>query len=276
MGNEMNQKLPMLEYLRSHGLSSSALVMADESMAKFHAYTQGQIKYESKSLSLGTEVHAALEDIEAYLRSRVEKPAGVDYRTKEGKEFKASIQPWQVLIDSETMDTVIGCCDSYQYSEDALISLVRDANGENEVSHFWEEHGLEMKARADRIVSIEGDGNEYLAEHWPSLFNPISNKIVIDFKTTSRKADPRSWSYQMKDWHYAIKASHYLEGFKADAFLWIVLETSAPYHITRYLMSPATAAFYSERRKSLINQISECSESGVWPGLSITDEETLI
>jgi len=80
----------------------------------------------------------------------------------------------------------------------------------------------------------------------------------------------------MKDWHYAIKASHYLEGFKADAFLWIVLETSAPYHITRYLMSPATAAFYSERRKSLINQISECSESGVWPGLSITDEETLI
>ena len=67
-----------------------------------------------------------------------------------------------------------------------------------------------------------------------------------------------------------------LEGFKADDFLWIVLGTSPPFHITRYLLSAESDRYYVERRKILINQISECSESGVWPGLVITDEETLI
>jgi len=276
MGIEVQQKLPMLDYLRSHGLSSSALAMADESMAKFHAYMQGKIKYESKSLSLGTEVHAALEDMNEYLRSRVVKPDGVDYRTKVGKEFRDSIESWQTLIDRETLQTVMGCVDSYRDSTDRLITIARDSKGENEVSCFWEEQGLQMKARADSLVEVVGEDNEYLAEHWPTLFNPISNKIVVDFKTTSKSASPKSFGYAIRDFKYALKSVHYLEGFKADAFLWIVLETSPPFHITRYLLSAESERYYVERRKILINQISECSESGVWPGLVITDEETLI
>jgi hypothetical protein len=108
------------------------------------------------------------------------------------------------------------------------------------------------------------------------MFNPISNTIVVDFKTTSMGAGRRDFEYSAKKFKYPLKASHYLEGFKADAFLWIVLETSPPFHITRYLMSPDSVEYYSERRRILLNQIIECTKSGLWPGLSISDEDTLL
>lgn len=277
MGTPINENLrmEMQEYLRYPALSSSALACADESMLKYRASKTGQLRYESKAMDVGTAVHTMIEDCTGFQHFYVVKPTGMDYRTKEGKAFKEEHED-MTIIDQETFNTVWGCYESWQTSDDPLIRIARESPGEAEISRFWHQGDLLCKARADRLVDVQGADNEYLHEHWPSLFNPISNQIVVDFKTTSRGASPRSFGYAMRDFRYALKAAFYLDGFQADAFLWVVLETSPPFHITRYLMSPASVDFYTERMKVLMEQIAECEKTGIYPGLVISDEETLL
>ena len=277
MGIPINTNLimPMCEYLRTPALSSSALAMADESMAKYHAYRQGKIRYESRSLDLGSAVHAMIESSDTFSELYTVKPSGIDYRTKEGKAFKEANSS-RIIIDAEAMETVEGCYEAWRTSSDPLIWIARESHGEAEISRFWEEDDVLCKVRADRLVTVSGSDNEYLAETWPSLFNPISNTIVVDFKTTSRSAAPRGFGYAAKDFKYLLKSAHYLAGFKADAFMFVVLETSPPFHITRYLVSPSTRDFYMARRQKLLEQLVCCEESGYWPGLTVSDEETLL
>ena len=270
-----NLQMSMSEYLRYPALSSSALAMADESMAKLKAYRDGKIRYESKALDLGSAVHLMLESPDEFYNQYLVKPYGIDYRTKEGKAWKAENAD-RILLDVEDMNTVEGCYEAWRTADDPLLRMARESAGEAEISRFFTCRGLPCKARADRLVTVSGADNEYLAEHWPSLFNPISNTLVVDFKTTSRSATPRSFGYTARDFRYPLKAALYLEAFQADAFLWVVLETSPPYHITRYLMSESSVQFYTERMNQLLDQIRVCEETQVWPGLSVTDEETLL
>ncbi len=270
-----NLRMSMQEYLRTPALSSSALAMADTSMAKYLAYKQGRVKFESKALDLGTAVHAMIEDSESWHELYTIKPEGMDYRTKEGKAFKEENQ-WKNIIDRETAATVFGCYEAWKSSPDRLIMIARESQGDVEISRFWHEGETLCKVRADRLVTVSGSDNEYLAETWPSLFNPISNTIVVDFKTTSRSAAPRGFGYAAKDFKYLLKSAHYLAGFKADAFMFVVLETSPPFHITRYLVSQSTRDFYIARRQELLEQLVCCEESCYWPGLYVSNEETLL
>jgi len=277
MGIHMNENLQMSmqEYLRYPALSSSALAHSDESMAKYRAYMDGKIRYESKALDLGSAVHLMIENPSIFEYTYAIKPNGIDYRTKEGKAWKAENSD-RILLDSEQMETVLGCYEAWRTADDPLIRIARESVGEAEISRFWREGNILCKARADRLVTVSGSDNEYLAEHWPSLFNPISNTLVVDFKTTSRNSDPRSWYYTSKMFKYPLKSCHYLEGFNADAFLWVVLETSPPYQVSRYLLGTNLRDSCVERRNFLLHKIEECESSGIWPGLSINDQDTLI
>ena len=277
MGLPINTNLimPMCEYLRTPALSSSALAMADESMAKYKAYRDGKIRYESRSLDLGSAVHSMIESADTFSELYTVKPSGIDYRTKEGKAFK-ELNRDRIILDAEAMETVEGCYEAWRTSTDPLIRIARESHGEAEISRFWEEDGVLCKVRADRLVTVSGSDNEYLAETWPSLFNPISNTIVVDFKTTSRSAAPRGFGYAAKDFKYLLKSAHYIAGFKADAFMFVVLETSPPFHITRYLVSPTTRDFYMARRSELLSLLAECEELNHWPGLYVSNEETLL
>ncbi len=270
-----NLRMSMQEYLRTPALSSSALAMADTSMAKYLAYKHGQVRFESKALDLGTAVHAMIEDSESWHELYTIKPEGMDYRTKEGKAFKEENQ-WKNIIDRETAATVFGCYEAWKSSPDRLIRIARESQGEAEISRFWDSDGILCKVRADRLITVSGEDNEWLAEEWPSLFNPISNTIAIDYKTTSRGADYWSFDRTAKALKYKLKAAHYLAGFKADAFLWIVIETCPPYHITRFLLSAEKWEFYEARRMELISKIRECEGKNEWPGLTISKEETLL
>jgi exodeoxyribonuclease VIII len=249
--------------------------MADDSMAKYKAYRDGKIRYKSVALDLGSAVHAMIESADTFSELYTVKPSGIDYRTKEGKSWKEANSSL-IILDAEAMETVEGCYEAWRTSTDPLIRIARESHGEAEISRFWEEDDVLCKVRADRLVTVSGSDNEYLAETWPSLFNPISNTIVVDFKTTSRSASPRGFGYAAKDFKYLLKSAHYLAGFKADAFMFVVMETSPPFHITRYLVSPSTRDFYMARRQELLEQLVCCEESGYWPGLTVSDEETLL
>jgi len=270
--------MPMLAYHRTPGLSSSGLSYAAESMAKYRCYLDGGIKFESRSLDLGSAVHLMLESTDAFYQAYQLRPDGLDKRTKAGKEAFAELESnGKIVLDAEQWNTVHTLQDHFENSEDSLIQMVINSEGENEVSVFWEEDGMAMKCRPDRLIRPSPEDCEVLCSRFPSLFDiPFGIQICVDFKTSSRRIDHKGFGWTCREYQYPLRASHYLEGTQADAFLWVVLETVPPYGITRYFLSNQTRQYHDALRYSLIQKISECETSGIWPGIQLTDEETLL
>jgi exodeoxyribonuclease VIII len=270
----------MRPYLAAPGISSTALAYADESMAKYRAYCDGKIRIEGKHLDLGTAVHSYLESQNEFWNRYILRPAGMDRRTKAGKEAYAEFEQSagaKVILEADDWRTIQGIAANYEGSDDLLLQMCRESPGEAECSHFWKEAGLDHKCRPDRLIRPGQWYCERLCERWPELFSlPFGLTICVDFKTTSKPASPKSWSWACRDYRYLLKASHYIAGTKCDAFMWVVLETNPPYHVTRYLMSPISMQNYGYRRQELLEYIKECEEKNDWPGLIISDSETLI
>lgn len=275
---ENNMIIPnqdMKSYLRSPRLSSSALVYAAESMAKYHAYRHGKIRFEGRHLDLGTAVHRRLEDPIAFNDEYIVKPADINYRTKAGKAWRDGMT--KIVLDRFEMECIESIAKDLDRSDDFLLRIVRESEGEDECSVFWIENKMNCKCRPDRIIRPNDDDCAELCERWPTLFDrPFGLKIVVDYKTTSKPVDQKSFYETAKNLKYPLKAAHYLAGTQADAFLWVVIETNPPYQVTRYLMSPDSMAMNEQFRYQLLQQILECEKTDIWPGLVITDQETLI
>lgn len=278
MNHRVQTDVPMYEYHRTPGLSSSALGYAVESMAKYDCYRRGQIKFESRSLDLGSAVHLMLESSDAFYQAYQLRPEGLDKRTKAGKEAFAELESnGKIVLDQEQWFAIHTIQDHFENSSDALIQMVINSDGHNEVSVFWEEEGMRMKCRPDRLIHPNEADCEMLCNRFPSLFEvPFGIQVCVDFKTSSRRIDPKSFGYACQGYQYPLKASHYLAGTQADAFLWVVLETVPPFGITRYFLSNPTRYYNDMLRSSLIQQIIACEASGVWPGITLTDQETLL
>ena len=270
--------VPMREYHRTRGLSSSALAYAAESMAKYRCYLNGGIKFESRSLDLGSAVHLMLESSDAFYEAYQVRPEGLDKRTKAGKEAFAELESnGKIVLDREQWDAVHTIQEQAENSDDALIQMVINSDGQNESSVFWDEEEMIMKCRPDRLIQPNEEDCEMLCNRFPSLFDvPFGIRICVDFKTSSRRIDPKGFGYSCRDYQYPLKASHYLAGTQADAFLWVVLETVPPYGITRYFLSNPTRRSQETLRLSLIQRIKECEASCIWPGMTLTDQETLL
>lgn len=272
----LNMTMP--DYLQHRGYSSSQIAYASESMAKLHRYRQGRIQFDSKALNFGSMVHLKLQDEAMFYDAYQVRPYGLDKRTKEGKAWFTKLEAeGRIVVDNEDWERVHAMADEYRQHEDFLIRMVQDSDGENESSYFWTEQGLAMKCRPDRMVRPSTADCEVLCERFPSLFDvPFGISICVDFKTSSKPIDRNSFYWTMKNFKYDLKAAHYAVGTGCTAFLFIVLETSEPFGITRYFVSPERMAECLAQRERLVTEITECERTGVWPGIQLSDTDTLI
>jgi hypothetical protein len=267
-------------YHQRRELSAGLLTEADISLLHY-ATAKVTKSIQTPAMAFGSAVHRILEDVPLFHSDYVLRPEGMDRRTKEGKiayaEFESSVFG-RTILERDDWQRVHAINQSFVDSRDSLIQLVRHSPGVNEEPIYWVDDGMECRCKPDRLIEVEGFYNEWLHEQWPSLFNPIANRICVDYKTVN-EVNGFKWRLRSKrerGFGYGLAASHYLAGTKADAFLWIVLETSPPFTVTRYLMSPDTRTVYDLRRSELITQIAECESTGIYPGISPTNEETLL
>ena len=266
--------IPMKQYLAMPGLSSSALGYFEQSPAVGKAYLDGDIKFEGAHLDFGTAVHRYLEDQDAFDEEYIVKPSHLKFNTKEGRAWKEGVN--KEIVTQEQMWCIETLASRLQDSDDLLLKVIRESPHKDEDTFVWKERDLLMKCRADRWVEVTNPDDEVeLHQRWPELFDG-SVSIVADYKTTSKPINPRSFGWSVRDYRYDLKAAHYLFGTNATAFLWVVLETNPPYQVTRYLMSPNTHRLAEARRQQVIDTILECQITGEYPGLTLTDEETLL
>lgn len=218
----MIKSMNPIDYHQLKSLSASQLNLLAKSPAHYKASIDGLLKYDSKSLDLGKKIHMRLESKELFDQKYVLKTYEHDLRTKNGKATANELRKnGQELITGEELDQIESVVLSYSECDDPLVRIARESEGFNEVTVLWEERNRPMRCRPDRLIYPSEEDGEWLCDQFPLLFSSsFGITLCVDYKTTSKFPDPKTWFYHSRDYGYPLAASHYLAGTHADAFLW--------------------------------------------------------
>lgn len=139
--------------------------------------------------------------------------------------------------------------DSLERTEPAVWDMFTDGRGYSEASVFWNEAGELCRMRADRIN--------------------LARDIIVDLKFTSRSAEPEAWARSNIDY---LRAAHYRAGMQkqfgaADpVYLFLVVETHAPYLASLIGVDPQGLEIGNEQRNQALAKWIACTHAGKWPG----------
>jgi hypothetical protein len=232
--------------------SDAKHILKPKTPLHYAAHMAGEIKREpSKALTLGTVSHVAVLEPKKLDTAFVERPEGIDFRTKEGKEWKASVGTTPIL-DADEARAVRGIRDSIA-AHDAAKALL--AGCDSEVALFAEHRsGLWIKGRVDAL-KVESD----------------NEAIICDVKTTSAGADYGTFSRQAASLNYHFSAAWYchlagLNGLPPARFYWIAVEVAPPYAVAVYEIHPDALYLGVGMMNDALELIAQCEDAGEWPG----------
>jgi exodeoxyribonuclease VIII len=220
--------------------------------AHYAAHMAGETRREpSKAMLLGTMAHLAVLEPSKLDGAFVEKPEGIDFRTKLGKEWKESIGAMPVL-DQDEARAVRGIRDSI-----AAHSAAREllAECDTEVALFGEHRtGLQIKGRVDAL-KVAND----------------MECVICDVKTTCAGADYGTVSRQAASLNYHVSAAWYchlagLNGLPPARFYWIAVEVAPPFAVAVYEIHPDALDLGVGMMNDALGLIAQCEDDGVWPG----------
>jgi hypothetical protein len=222
--------------------------------AHYAAHMAGETKREpSKAMTLGVVSHVAVLQPQLLDTAFVEKPQGKegDFRTKEGKEWKAKMGTTPIL-DADEARAVRGIRDSIA-AHDAAKALL--AGCDSEVAMFAEHRtGLWIKGRVDAL-KVESD----------------NEAVIVDVKTTSAGADYGTFSRQAASLNYHVSAAWYchlagLNGLPPARFYWIAVEVAPPFAVAVYEIHPDALDLGVGMMNDALELIAQCEDAGEWPG----------
>ena len=240
--------------------SDAKHILPPKTPAHYAAHMAGETKREqTKAMLLGTMSHLAVLEPNKLDAAFVEKPQGMDFRTKEGKDWKASVGTTPVLDEDEAR-AVRGIRDSIA-AHDAATELLKAT--QSEVAMFAEHRsGLWIKGRVDAL-KVESD----------------HEAVIVDVKTTSAGADYGTFSRQAASLNYHLSAAWYchlagLNGLPPARFYWIAVEVAPPYAVAVYEIHPDALDLGVGMMNDALELIAQCEDEGHWPGY-VAEAQTL-
>jgi exodeoxyribonuclease VIII len=246
--------MPEGDYRSAQAIAGSDAkhILPPKTPAHYAAHMAGETKREpSKAMMLGTMAHLAVLEPSKLDTAFVERPEGIDLRTKLGKEWKESVGSMPVL-DQDEARAVRGIRDSIAANKAAKELL---AGCDSEVALFAEHRsGLWIKGRVDAL-KVAND----------------MECVICDVKTTSAGADYNTFSRQAASLNYHVSAAWYshlagLNGLPPCRFYWIAVETSAPFAVAVYEIHPDALDLGVKLMNDALGLIAQCEDEGVWPG----------
>lgn len=245
--------IPIDEYHAGPEVSNSALsVLAAKTPAHYKLYTEGKIKRETKSLSLGQHLHCMVLEPEVFAANYAIGP-DVRKNSKIWKEFEAENQGKELLKRSEhdelleTKNALLARC---KVSEKLLT-----APGKTEVSFFWtdEQTGVDCRARADKLI----EHDDYA--------------IIVDLKST-RDASPHGFAKAVNNYGYHRQDQFYTQGVskvlgKPVMFYFIAIEIGSLIPAV-YELDEDDKMAGAQEVSELLHRIKEYRALNHWPGYS--------
>lgn len=204
---------------------------------------------EAPHFDLGTAAHSLLLEGEA----NVEVIDYPDWRKKDAQEqrdaaYEAGKQP---LLTHQWLEVERMVQAASIQLEAINATPVIFASGHAEQTLIWQEDDVTCRARLDWLHD--------------------DNTAIDDYKTSSRTANPESFSRSLFNIGYDVQAAFYLRGLRAltgeDAqWRWVVQETTPPYALSVVSLTPAALELANAKVDYAITRWRECLTSGVWRG----------
>jgi len=252
----------MSDYLALDAMGSTRLGWLAISPLHFK-YMIGQPREETDATKLGTAVHAAVLEPEAFARQYVGEPdldaiGGAKPRaTKVYRELVAELEAdgLTVLRGGEFLAVHQMKVAIEGHSEAAKL-LARAP--EREVTGLWqEEGGRHCRLRADLL----GPG------------------VLGDIKTTRSLAKYSPWV--ITDLGYHIQAAWYVQGLaalghKVDHVFHVAIENTPPYDVGVFALDPDAIRWGAMEIDVLLKKLDECERTGVYPGMFPTIQDGLL
>ena len=211
--------MPATDYHAIEALSASGAKLLLRSPAHYLA-ARNSPREPSSAMRLGTIVHGLILEPDTF-RDQFAVMPKFDKRTKVGKqaaeEFEAD-NAGKIVIDEYTHETATAIATSV-LKHPVVAQHMRGGNAE--VSMLWDQYGVPCKARYDYMTG----------------------SAVLDVKTCS-DASPEGFAKQIAKFQYHVQAAHYSAGFREvvgwdlDRFVFIAVETEAPYAVGVYTLDP--------------------------------------
>ncbi len=202
------KKMTKEEYFKYPAFSSSLLKAAAKSPAHTRVF-----KSETTSMRTGSYIHEAVLEPDLWA-----KKITIDVASKVKKEWKDA--------HKEHGENLI------KLSEHEEVCVIRDSIINDEIAgHYFNGSGL------NEHVCLADD--PFSGQRCKALFDRITDdSVIVDFKTC-QNIEPHRFERAVVDYGYHVQAAWYLDvakwaGVKADRFVFVCVETAAPYSMAVY------------------------------------------
>lgn len=209
----------------------------------------------SAQMRLGTALHTHVLELSRWDEEIAVAPA-INRLTKAGKE------EWAAFVADAAGRTVISADDAAQVMamgravmRHPAAAMLLGLPGKAETTHMWTDAatGLECKCRPDWLTD---DGS-----------------IVVDLKTT-KEASLRGFKQSVANYRYYVQAAWYLHGLeqstgkRPDQFIFICVESSAPYACAVYAADAEMIERGHEQAMRDLAKLAVCKAADHWPSYS--------
>lgn len=234
------------EYHADASISSSDAKMV---AAKSLAHWKAKVYKESSTFDLGTAVHAMVLEPAADLIVR---------GTEDRRGNKWKLEADQAKANGQLLLTA----GDFDLAQEIASSVIMHPIGKrlhgkgivNEASFFATDPdtGLSIKARPDAFVPSAG--------------------VIYDLKTC-QSANPRDFGKDVLNYGYHIQAAFYLHtlalaGQRADSFVFVCVEKTAPYAVSVNVLSSDYLAYGRAQMHAALAQIKNADQTGYEPAWS--------
>jgi exodeoxyribonuclease VIII len=254
------------EYLKIEAVSNSYLGRLDKCPAS------AKVPFvDTPALVLGRAVHTLVLEGEEAFNQRYIK--GLDLEKKKNVDKETWAEFYLKHLDKEVLDM-----EAYQKVRD-----IRDAVYSHPMAKDLLKEGV-----SEQTIIWRDPETGLLCKCRPDLSPDPAKKALIDLKTT-RDASPRAFTRSIIDYGYARQSRIYLDavnyhgkGLKAggsnkyDAFIFIAVETKAPYRVEIYMLDKEFLDYGLSEYQRLMQIEVECQENDFWPHYSSEGIETLV
>jgi hypothetical protein len=244
--------MPDPDYRKVDAISKSGLDLIDESPRKYqHVMIEGNKPEPSAAMKLGSAFDCYLLEPEVFAKRFLVIPSGMRRGTKAWDEFEKESEGRE-LVKAEEFEEIKAMRDAVRAHPVASKIL---SDGDAQVSYFWRDPitGLRCKARADYR---RNDG------------------ILVDVKSTADGGGkPEVFQRTALAMRYHAQAAFYSDGaeivdLKPAAFLFVVVERAAPYHVAIYSMTDDFIHLGREAYRKDLETFAACKAENVFPGYS--------
>jgi hypothetical protein len=247
----LTQGMSNAEYHAQSAISKSGLDLIARCPAMFKHRRENPID-PTPAMRMGTLVHTAI--LEPHDLDKLVVAPKIDRRSAAGKAeweaFKIFAEGKEIVEadELENLHAITKAVHAHPAAGQALRMLksVED-------SIFWTDPdtGVECRCRPDGI---------------------LTNGLMIDVKTT-KDARPDEFAKSIANYRYHVQAAFYSDGYNAmfggppKAFMFIAVETVAPYLVACYVASPEMVIRGRADYKRDLSTYARCLETDTWPGL---------